>query len=121
MTPREPVRHIRLTAAAEADIADIVEWTAETLGPTQARVYARTLTAAITALSGGPRVAGAKPRNDVAQGVFVLHVARGRRKGRHFIVFRPTRDPSGSFVNVLRVLHDAMDLARHVEPSEEDR
>lgn len=120
MSTRERAWQVRLAAAAEADFRDIVEWTAEQFGPRQAEVYARTISAAIAALTAGPTIVGAKARADIADGVFTLHVARGRRKGRHFILFRATHDEATSVVDVLRVLHDMMDLPRHVEPGDEN-
>ena len=57
------------------------------------------------------RFLGAKARDEIAPGVCTLHVARHGRKGRHFVVFRVAE---GKIVEVLRLLHDSMDLARHV-------
>ena len=79
---------VRLTAVAEADLAQILRWTAAQFGTRQAQVYARTLSLAIEALSQGPQVLGASARDDIAPGVRVLHVARSGRKGRHFVVSR---------------------------------
>ena len=50
---------VRLAAAAEADFHQILRWTAEHFGESQARAYADTLSAAIEALTEGPQVAGA--------------------------------------------------------------
>lgn len=71
---------VRLTAAAEADFRDILRWTVEQLGETQARVYAETLSAALEALTAGPTVIGVKARDDIAKGPFALHLARQGRK-----------------------------------------
>lgn len=111
---------VRLAVAAEADFHQILRWTAERFGEAQARAYADTLSQAIEALGEGPRVAGARARDDIAKGLIALHVARGGRKGRHFVLYRvgsPARPPA---IDVLRLLHDAMDLRRHLEPGEED-
>jgi toxin ParE1/3/4 len=51
--------------------------------------------------------------------LFTLHVARKRRRGRHFILFRADTNPNRGLIDVLRILHDAMDLERHV-PDEDD-
>lgn len=107
---------VRLTSAAEVDFENILRWTAGQFGAHQARTYARTLTLAIEALHQGPDVLGATFRDDVAPGVRVLHVARSGRKGRHFIVFRVQEAGDSAAIEVLRILHDAMDLPRHLEP-----
>jgi toxin ParE1/3/4 len=105
---------IRLTAAAEVDFQGILRWTLEQFGEVQAQVYADTLSSALESLAAGPKVIGAKARNDIAKGLFTLHVARHGRKGRHFIMFRIGRDKDRKVIEVLRILHDAMDLARHL-------
>jgi len=110
---------VRLTAAAESDFQDILHWTAGRFGEAQARIYAETLSAALQALTAGPTVLDAKLRDDIAKGVFTLHVARGGRRGRHFVVFRVGKDEGREVIEVLRVLHDAMDLPRHLPPLDE--
>ena len=120
MTSRRRWR-VRLTAAAEADVRDIVLWTAKRFGEAQARAYSDTLSRAIRALAEGPAVSGARRREDIARGIMALHVARGGRKGRHFVVYRVGAPPKPPVIDVLRVLHDAMDLTRHVgERKDED-
>jgi toxin ParE1/3/4 len=110
---------VRLTAAAEVDFEDILRWTVERFGDAQARAYAETLSSALEALVAGPSVIGAKARDDIAKGLFTLHVARQGRKGRHFVVFRIGRDKEREVIEVLRLLHDAMDLPRHLPPVDE--
>lgn len=106
-----------LTAAAETDFEQVVGWSLRQFGVNQARVYAETLTVAIEALAEGPSVIGAKIRNDIGKGLMSLHVARLGRKGRHFVIFRVRRRAGKQVVEVLRLLHDSMDLARHVSPA----
>ena len=105
---------VRLTEAAEADFIDILRWTKWRFGDGQARVYGRTLRYAITSLAGGPTVPGARPRPEIAAGYFTLHVARGGRKGRHFLLFATIETEHPRRIEVLRILHDAMDLRRHL-------
>ncbi len=120
MTPVDPAGPrtwaVLLAEAAEADFRDIVRWTTEQFGDAQARVYAETLSAAIESLAGGPTVVGARSRDDIAKGLFALHVGR---KGSHFVMFRIGKDRERACVEVLRLLHEAMDLARHLPAAEE--
>lgn len=111
---------VRLTAQAEADVAGILEWTAGQFGDTQAHRYAETLTSAIEALSEGPDAPGAKLRNEIARGLMTLHVARKGHRGRHFLLFRVSREAGREVIDVLRVLHDAMDLAQHLPSLDPD-
>jgi toxin ParE1/3/4 len=119
MTAGRRVWPVRLAAAAEVDFQNIVRWTAEHFGDAQARAYAQTLSAALEALSAGPIASGAKARDDIAKGVFTLHVARNGRRGRHFVVFRIGRYEGREVIDVLRLLHDAIDLPRHVSSADE--
>ena len=65
----------------------------------------------IEALTDGPEVLGAKAREDIAPGICTLHVARQGRKGRYFVIFRQAKERT---IDVLRLLHDSVDLARHI-------
>jgi toxin ParE1/3/4 len=105
---------VRLTAAAEGDFLDILRWTAEQFGEAQARAYGGTLSGALEALTEGSAVIGVKARDDIGKGLFTLHVARRGRRGRHFVVFRIGHDQGREVIEVLRLLHDAMDLPRHL-------
>jgi toxin ParE1/3/4 len=105
---------VRLTEAAEADFVDILQWTKWRFGDRQARAYGRTLREAITALSGGPATLGVRPRPEVGSSYFTLHVARDGRRGRHFLLFATAETPGTRLIQVLRILHDAMDLRQHV-------
>lgn len=106
---------VRLARQADQDFVEILQWTAATLGLRQARVYAETLSLAIEALVDGPDVPGTKKRDEIAPGIRTLHVSRQGRKGRHFVVFRAVDD---RIIDVLRLLHDSMDLSRHLQPPE---
>ena len=119
MSPAPRRWRIRLTAAAEDDFRGILLWTLARFGEAQALVYAGTLSRALAALADGPTVLGARARDDIAKGLFTLHVAREGRKGRHLVLFRVGRDQGEEVIEVLRLLHDAMDLPRHVPPVDE--
>lgn len=110
---------IRLSAAAQNDFAGIIDWTIEQFGKRQATTYARALTAAIQELDAGPSQAGVKQRPEIGDGMFTFHVARRSRKGRHFILFR-VPDPQARTLEIVRLLHDSMDLPRHVAPETDE-
>ncbi len=114
MTADAPPWTVRLTKTAESDYQSIIVWTLREFGDLQARSYADTLSAALVALTAGPTTVGAKERSKIGKGVFTLHVARGGHKGRHFVLFRVGLGKHQRHIEVLRVLHDAMDLTRHV-------
>ncbi len=109
---------VRLTASAAADFRQILGWTAENFGTAQAGTYADTLSAALQALSAGPATIGVKARPEIGADIRTLHVARQGRKGRHFVLFRVTSVDGQDVIDVLRLLHDSMDLKRH-SPADE--
>ena len=102
---------IRQTPDARRDGAKIVRWTIKHFGARQAQIYAETIALAMAALRDGPGIPGVRQRGDLGPGIHTLHVARNRRKGRHFIVFRIGDD---RIIDVLRLLHDSMDLPSHL-------
>ncbi len=102
---------VRLASQAEQDLFDIILWTAENFGTKQAEHYAETISLAIEALHDGPDILGSKMRDEIGMGIRTLHVARQGRKGRHFVAFSVSE---GHVINILRLLHDSMDLAIHL-------
>jgi toxin ParE1/3/4 len=113
MTLRKSAWTVRLTESAENDFRNIVSWTTEQFGPAQARSYATTLSLALQDLSAGPALPGARARDEILSGLMTLHVARNRRKGRHFVMFRVNAEVAQT-IDLLRILHDAMDLPQHL-------
>jgi toxin ParE1/3/4 len=102
---------VRLTAAAEADVHAIVLWMAEHFGVEQARRYRATILAALRDLDAGPEAVGVRERVELGRGLKSLHVARHGRRGRHLILFTVGAEDR---IQILRILHDSMDLARHL-------
>lgn len=107
-----PAWQVRISSSAERDLESILAWTRRHFGSRQHATYATTLGKALRALTEGSDATGIQSRDDMGPGVRVLHVARDGRRGRHFIVFRAQDDARR--IDVLRVLHDSMDLAQHV-------
>ena len=106
-----PVWAVRLAEKAEHDLLDALVWTTDQFGALQADDYLETLTLALEALTDGPNIVGSKVRDDIELGIRTLHVARLGRKGRHLVVFRFA---DGQVIDVIRLLHDSMDLAKHL-------
>jgi len=102
---------VRLARQAELDLVEVSKWTAHNFGALHAEYYAETVSMAIEALNDGPEILGSKARDEIGPGIRTLHVARLGRKGRHFVVFRVSGE---DVLDVLRLLHDSMDLARHL-------
>ncbi len=109
---------VRLASAAEDDLDQILQWTAERFGKKQADGYAEILMAAVKTLAAGPTLAGVKSRDDLPKDILTLHTSRSGHKARHVILFRAAPERSKKIIQVLRILHDAMDLSRHLPDDE---
>src|SRR5579864_2475666 len=107
---------VRLGAAAELDFANIIKWTTENFGARQSRVYRDALVQTIGELANGPNLASSRARDEIMAGLRTLHVARRGRRGSHFLMYRAAPN---STIEIVRILHDRMDLRRHV-PSAPD-
>lgn len=111
MTSSRPLWLVRLSDAADADFQGILHWTRIRFGEEQALVYRDAVIATLEALAEGPSTPGAKSRPDIGRGIHTLHVSRVRRRARHVVLFRVTDEHR---VEIIRILHDSMDLARHL-------
>ena len=105
---------IRLTRIAEDDFRHILRWTISHFGRRQGKTYAKTLSMALSDLSNGPDIPGVKQREDIGFAIYTIHVARGGRRGSHFVVFRVNPSSVIPTIDVLRILHESMDLVRHL-------
>ena len=97
------MRRILFRPAARADLSEIWRYTAGQWSPAQADPYTNDIMQAIAALASG----GQKGRaiDDIRDGCFKLAI------GRHFVVYRlEGRDA----IDVLRILHQRMDLPTHL-------
>ena len=107
------------TSTALQDVAAIQDWTLTKFGELTSQRYDGLMEAALADLLTEPTRLGVRHHTAMPQGVFVYHLRFSRRKPtmagvekpRHFFVFREDAD----ILTVLRVLHDSMDLAAHME------
>jgi toxin ParE1/3/4 len=99
---------VRLGAFAELDFANILKWKTENFGARQSRIYRDTLVRAIGELANGPDVAASKARDEIVPGLRTLHAAR---HARHFLLYRIVK---GRIIEIGRILHNQMDLQRHL-------
>ncbi|MFY8152669.1 MAG: type II toxin-antitoxin system RelE/ParE family toxin [Hyphomicrobiales bacterium] len=117
------LRRWRYTTAASADIERITEDTLERFGEQQARRYAQMIDRAVDLVADDPERPAARRHAELGQGVRSLHVAfAGPRAGAasHIVFYRTEQRDRGQAVVVLRVLHERMDPALHLE-DEHDR
>jgi toxin ParE1/3/4 len=110
----------RLTQTARADIVSILAWSHEQFGEEARKRYEALIATAIRDAASRSDDDGHTLRPEIGEGAFTWHLSRSRARApggrvhrpRHFLVCR--RD--GDTLVIGRVLHDAMDLRRHVDP-----
>ena len=103
---------VRLTLTAESDFADIIAWTANTFGGRQARLYTEAIGRAIATLAGGPKLPGNRTHDDLSAELRILPIARRGVRARHVLLYRSQDD---EVIEVIRILHQAMNLPRHAK------
>lgn len=106
---------------ARSDIADILAWTEENFGPRTTARYGRLIATAIEHVAANPELVGSVPRPEIAAHCRTYHLdfsrkAAGRagdriRHPRHFLVYRVT---DSGVVEIGRILHESMELQRHL-------
>ncbi len=112
----------RLTHAAQADIVSILAWSNERFGAEASKRYEILIATAIRDAALRSDDVGHRPRPELGSGVFSWHLAQSRTRSpggtvhrpRHFLICRR----AGDLLVVGRVLHDAMELRRHLDPEQ---
>jgi len=112
----------RLSAAAQGDLVSILGWSHEQYGEAARLRYESLIVAALRDVASQPDRPRSLARPELGAGVRSWHLRLSRhyvgpgmevvRRPRHFLVYRS--EPA--LVVVGRVLHDAMELARHLDP-----
>ncbi len=101
---------------AKKDFARILKYTKDSFGERQAAVYKAALLKTIAILAAGLDAPGSSAREDLGSGLRTVHVARDERRAPHLLVYRAS---SGETIEILRILHERMDLPRHVSGERE--
>ncbi len=110
-----------VSPAAERDIESILAWTHERFGASGRLRYEALLVRAILDVADDPERIGSRSRPEIAAAARTYHLYHSRnrvessagrvRRPRHFLLFRTCDD---GHIEIGRVLHDSMDLSRHL-------
>jgi toxin ParE1/3/4 len=110
---------ISIADAARTDLDDILAWTTSAFGAVGRKRYEVLIQTALTDLLRDPGRIGVRQRSDIGAGICTYHLSTSRKRTknatqvgnpRHLVFFRF----QGKTVQILRLLHDSMDFARHV-------
>ena len=112
----------RLSEAAQGDVLSILAWTHQQFGEAARLRYESLIVAALRDVASQADRPGSLVRPELGAGVRSWHLRLSRehvkpgvgvvRRPRHFLVYRS--EPAHIVVG--RVLHDTMELARHLDP-----
>ena len=93
---------VTFSSRAKADVQGIWNYTVERWGRSQAEIYLRLIGAAVESMAADPSVG--RPCDDVRLGY------RKYLVGSHVLFYRVT----GKAIFVVRILHQRMDIERHL-------
>ena len=99
---------LHLSREAERDIDEIARYTEQRWGKPARQRYLRQITERLKALLANPELGPV--RDDIRPG------NRSLTAGRHIVFYRLAPDA----VEIIRILHHAMDVQRRIEPAEEE-
>ena len=112
--------HYVISPAAGRDIQAVLAWTHEHFGVGGRLRYEALLVRAIHDVVENPQRTGSQARPEIAQSARTYHLWHSRNRvepasdrvhrPRHFLLYRICKDG----IAIGRVLHDRMDLARHL-------
>ncbi len=115
------MRRLRLSRLAETDIVAVLQWTDTEFGESARLRYQTLIAAALNDLASDPLRVGTRERPELGVGLRSYHLdfSRARvpadidrvRRPRHLLIYRL---PDDAWVDIGRLLHDAMELSRHL-------
>ena len=116
-----PTRLLRLSRDAEQDILEILAHSEENFGDVARRRYEALLFVAMNDIATDPERLGSWPRPEIADSIRSYHLVQSRnrvpsgiglvQRPRHFLLYRIAQPER---VGVGRVLHERMDVLRHI-------
>jgi toxin ParE1/3/4 len=115
------VREVWIAPLARRDVAGILVWSGDQFGASVRARYRRLIEVAIRDVALDPERLGSRACPEVGEGYRTYHLALSRerardasgliRRPRHLLLYRLLADDR---LEIGRVLHDAMDLGRHL-------
>jgi toxin ParE1/3/4 len=116
----------RLSRLAEADLAHILATSEKRWGTDGRRRYAAILASALRKVAAEPQGPSTRKRADLLPGIRSLHVRHARAGDPKAQVRRPVhtlyyRAVAPGLIEIIRVLHERMEPARHAGTGSEGR
>lgn len=119
-----PAIRIVLAPAARGDIREALIWSEERFGERAAARYRDLLKQALRDIAADPERPGSRKRPELGRKICSYHLFFSRdrarsqmgvvRNPRHFVIYRRC---DKDMIEIVRILHDARDLERHLPKS----
>jgi toxin ParE1/3/4 len=102
---------LRFSPRAVQDIEDVLAYTAGQFGLRKYDEYRELIRQALADLAADPSRPPARCRPELQKEAWTFHIARRGRRARHFFIYRIV---GSRYVDIGRLLHDSMDIQRHL-------
>jgi toxin ParE1/3/4 len=102
---------LRFSKEAVKDIEQVLAYTGTRFGAHKHLEYKELIRLALEEIAVDPIGWPAKNRVEVHPDVWTFHIAKSGKKARHLFLYRVVDE---DFVDISRLLHDSMDLRRHL-------
>ena len=106
---------VRFAGPALSDFANIIEWTAREFGAGQAARYETVMAEAADRLRQGPFMLHTRASLG-SDRIRCMPVLDGHRRARHVLFFSWSSQLDEGRIQILRILHAAMDPTLHLPP-----
>ncbi len=114
----------RSTRHAVQDVEECIAWSAAKFGKSAARRYQKLIATAIKEIAAKPDLSGSREIKGLQRGIRLYHLRHSRKRAvvgghivkrpRHFIVYKVLES---GIVEIIRLLHDSMELESHLSES----
>jgi len=105
---------LRILDDAVKDIEDVLAATLREFGESQYETYKSLIRQALELIATDPRGPRVRARPEIHEQARTLHLARIGSPARHFFLLRIADD---DIVEIARLLHDRMEVSRHLPES----
>jgi toxin ParE1/3/4 len=102
---------LRFSPRAVRDIENVLSHTLTRFGEKKYAEYQSLIRQALVDIAADPNSRPAKQRPELHRDARTFHIARPGKRARHFFLYRIAAD---NFIDIGRLLHDSMDLRRHL-------
>jgi len=105
---------LRLSTQAVQDIADALAFTSQQFGEKQRAIYQKIVRDTLEEIAVDPEGPRSKRRTEIHPDAWTMHLGRRGKRARHLFLYRKK---NSRFVDIARLLHDSMEVDRHLPPS----